>query len=70
MDHGIEIYMNQLQSVEIAKDGKTAKIGGGTQSKAVTDKLWAAGKQTGKSTAQSSFQKLRKLTAGDSDWNL
>ncbi|KAB8235698.1 hypothetical protein ETB97_010246 [Aspergillus alliaceus] len=46
MDHGIEIYMNQLSSVDISKDGKTVTIGGGTQSKAVTDKLWAAGKQT------------------------
>ncbi|KAE8353374.1 hypothetical protein BDV28DRAFT_133215 [Aspergillus coremiiformis] len=46
MNHGIEIYLHQLSSVEIAKDGKTATIGGGTKSKAVTDKLWAAGKQT------------------------
>ncbi|KAH8664915.1 hypothetical protein BGZ61DRAFT_522812 [Ilyonectria robusta] len=46
MDHGIEIYMNLLSSVKVAKDGKTVKIGGGTQSKAVTDTLWAAGKQT------------------------
>lgn len=46
MDHGIEIYLNQLSSVEIAEDGQTAKIGGGTMSKVVTDTLWAAGKQT------------------------
>ncbi|KAH2184532.1 hypothetical protein KXW61_000848 [Aspergillus fumigatus] len=46
MDHGIEIYLNQLSGVEISKDGKTAKIGGGTKSKLVTDQLWAAGKQT------------------------
>ncbi len=47
MDHGIEIWLNQLSSVDIAPDGKTVKIGGGTQSKRVTDTLWAAGKQTG-----------------------
>lgn len=46
MDHGIEIYMRQLSSVEISKDGKTAKIGGGTISKDVTDQLWEAGKQS------------------------
>ncbi|KAA8641456.1 hypothetical protein EYZ11_002260 [Aspergillus tanneri] len=49
MDHGIEINLHQLNRVEVAKDGKTVTIGGGTKSKAVTDKLWAAGKQTGKS---------------------
>lgn len=46
MKYGVEIYLDQLNSVEVAKDGKTAKIGGGTMSKAVTDKLWAASKQT------------------------
>ncbi|KAI5460754.1 hypothetical protein BGZ63DRAFT_387709 [Mariannaea sp. PMI_226] len=46
MDHGIEIYLNQLSYVDIAHDGKTVKIGAGTQSKTVTDTLWAAGKQT------------------------
>ncbi|PYI01617.1 FAD-binding domain-containing protein [Aspergillus sclerotiicarbonarius CBS 121057] len=46
MTHGIAIYMGQLSSVEVAQDGKTAKIGGGTMSKVVTDELWAAGKQT------------------------
>jgi hypothetical protein len=50
MDHGIEIYLNQLSTVEIAKDGKTATFGGGIMSKNVTDVLWAAGKQTGKFT--------------------
>ncbi|KAK2058632.1 FAD-binding domain-containing protein [Colletotrichum caudatum] len=46
MDNGIEIYINQLSGVEISEDGKTAKIGGGTRSKLVTDRLWEAGKQT------------------------
>ncbi|RSL54832.1 hypothetical protein CEP54_009713 [Fusarium duplospermum] len=46
MDHGIEIYLNQLNGVAVAKDGKTVKIGGGAPSKKVTDTLWAAGKQT------------------------
>lgn len=48
MDSGIEIYLSQLSGVEVAADGKTAKIGGGTGSKLVTDTLWKAGKQTGK----------------------
>lgn len=47
MTSGIEIYLAQLNTVEIAKDGKTAKIGGGILSKNLTDALWAAGKQTG-----------------------
>ncbi|GAO13091.1 uncharacterized protein UV8b_03469 [Ustilaginoidea virens] len=46
MKSGVEIYLDQLDSVQVAADGKTAKIGGGTLSKDVTDKLWAAGKQT------------------------
>lgn len=51
MDYGIEIYLQQLNTIEIAIDGTTAKIGGGTQSKLITDTLWAAGKQTGTSTS-------------------
>ncbi|KAI1177725.1 FAD binding domain protein [Nemania sp. FL0916] len=43
---GIEIWLNQLSSVEIAPDGKTAKIGGGTLSKTITDTLWPLKKQT------------------------
>ena len=50
MNHGIEIYLNQLNSVEIAEDGNTATFGGGIIAKNVTDALWAAGKQTGEST--------------------
>ncbi|KAH6896807.1 hypothetical protein B0T10DRAFT_526182 [Thelonectria olida] len=46
MDHGIEIYLGQLSSISIAKDGNSATIGGGAHSKNVTDALWAAGKQT------------------------
>jgi hypothetical protein len=49
MDHGIEIYLNQLSSIEIASDGQTATFGGGVMAKNVTDALWAVGKQTGKS---------------------
>ncbi|KAI3324621.1 FAD binding domain protein [Xylariaceae sp. AK1471] len=43
---GIGIWLNQLSSVEIAGDGTTAKIGGGTLSKTVIDTLWTHGKQT------------------------
>lgn len=49
MDHGIEIYLNQLSGIEIAADGRTATFGGGVMAKNVTDTLWVAGKQTGKS---------------------
>lgn len=45
MDHGVGISLNQLSSVEVAEDGKTVTIGGGTVSKKVTDDLWAVGKQ-------------------------
>ena len=45
--NGIMIWMRQLNSVEIAKDGQTATFGGGILDKEVTDGLWAAGKQTG-----------------------
>jgi AICAR transformylase/IMP cyclohydrolase PurH len=47
MIYGIEIHMSQLNGIAIAKDGKTAAIGGGVISKNLTDALWAAGKQTG-----------------------
>jgi hypothetical protein len=46
MKEGIEIYLEQLTGVDIAEDGMTATIGGGTNSKVVTDTLWNAGKQT------------------------
>ncbi|KNG91157.1 FAD-dependent oxygenase [Aspergillus nomiae NRRL 13137] len=52
MDHGIEIFLEQLNTIDIAEDGKTVKIGGGTGSKAVTDTLWAAGKQTVSGTCE------------------
>ncbi|KAK6077037.1 FAD-dependent oxygenase [Seiridium cupressi] len=45
-DCGIEIYLSQLSSVEVAEDGQTATIGGGTLSINVTNDLWALGKQT------------------------
>lgn len=48
MDYGIEIYMPQLNSISISKDGKSVTVGGGVNSKNLTDTLWAAGKQTGK----------------------
>lgn len=49
MDHGIEIFLKQLDSVELSEDGSTAKIGGGIGAKALIDKLWEEGKQTGTS---------------------
>lgn len=47
MDYGIEIYLPQLNSISIAKDGKSVTVGGGINSKRLTDALWAVGKQTG-----------------------
>ena len=44
---GIMIWMRKLDSIEIAEDGQSATLGGGILDKAVTDGLWAAGKQTG-----------------------
>ncbi|KAI1453281.1 FAD-binding domain-containing protein [Annulohypoxylon moriforme] len=46
MKNGIEIWMHQLNSVEISEDGAQAKIGGGAKTKTVIDALWDAGKQT------------------------
>ena len=46
MDRGISISLNQLNGIEIAKDGKTVTAGGGVMSKNITDTLWEAGKQT------------------------
>lgn len=47
MQNGIEIWLKNLSSVQIAADGKTAQIGGGALTKTVIDTLWPAGKQTG-----------------------
>jgi hypothetical protein len=58
MDHGIEIYLNQLGSIEIASDGQTATFGGGVMAKNVTDALWAAGKQTGKSKRPDAYHQI------------
>ncbi|KAF2963062.1 hypothetical protein GQX73_g10516 [Xylaria multiplex] len=44
LKHGIEIWMHQLNTIEIGED--SARIGGGALSKAVTHALWDAGKQT------------------------
>lgn len=49
MDYGIQIYLPQLNTISVAKDGKSAKIGGGVNSKNLIDALWEAGKQTGRS---------------------
>ncbi|KAM0332090.1 hypothetical protein ACHAQA_002361 [Verticillium albo-atrum] len=67
MDHGIEIDLEQLTSVDVSKDGKTAKIGGGTVSKTVTDSLWAAGKQTVTGTCEC-VSYLGPLLGGGHGW--
>lgn len=43
---GVDIWMKNLDSVEIALDGSTATAGGGALTKADIDTLWTAGKQT------------------------
>lgn len=45
MDYGIAINLAQLNSLTIAKDGKTMTVGGGINSHNLTETLWAAGKQ-------------------------
>ncbi|KAI0412992.1 hypothetical protein F5X98DRAFT_391328 [Xylaria grammica] len=46
LQDGIEIWMHELNSVEIADDGSTVIIGAGALMKKVTDTLWASEKQT------------------------
>lgn len=55
MSSGIEIKLSKLNSVVIAKDGKTATIGGGTISHDLTATLWDAKKQIGKRERVRSF---------------
>jgi hypothetical protein len=67
--NGIEIWMRSLNKIAIAQDGKTVTLGGGVLSKSVTETLWRAGKQTGKSLATQYTQKATKH-ATCSDWRL
>lgn len=46
MDYGIQIYMPTLNTISVSNNGSSVTIGGGANSKKVTDALWAAGKQT------------------------
>ena len=74
MTHGIEIYLNQLSTITIAKNGQTATIGGGVISKNLTDALWAVGKQTGKHMMSALHHDCckgaRQLNSRDSDGNM
>lgn len=45
--NAMQIDLRNINYVNIAEDGKTAKIGGGANVKEVTDALEAAGKRTG-----------------------
>lgn len=47
MKNGIGISMRGMAYVHISDDGRTATIGGGTQSGEVIAALWAKGKQAG-----------------------
>ena len=44
--HGVGINMRNLNSIELAKDGKTATIGGGIVTKKLMHELWEMGKIT------------------------
>ena len=44
--NGIEIYINALNSIEIAEDGKSALMGGGTYQDQVVNYLAARNKVT------------------------
>ena len=44
--NGIEIYINVLNNIEIAEDGKSALMGGGTYQDQVVNYLAAYGKVT------------------------
>jgi hypothetical protein len=68
MDYGIQVYLPQLNSLSIAEDGQSVTVGGGINSKAVTDALWAAGKQTGELVEVDPYDKSRLTFT--SDWNL
>ncbi|KAL4993940.1 hypothetical protein BDV10DRAFT_197933 [Aspergillus recurvatus] len=46
IDHGIEIWMHKLNSVQIAEDGKTATVGGGIKSSELIPALFAHNKHT------------------------
>lgn len=48
MDNGMEIWLHNLNFVDIADDGETATVGGGIQSVTLIGALWEHGKQTGK----------------------
>lgn len=58
-EYGIEVYLSQLSSVVLSADGQTVTIGGGTLSVNVTNTLWAAGKQTGRSRPGLSLVSVR-----------
>lgn len=46
LDAGVQINLDHLDSLVISSDGKTATIGGGITSGAVTAALWDKGKWT------------------------
>jgi len=72
--NGIMIWMRQLNSVKVAADGQTATFGGGILDKAVTDGLWAAGKQTGRFACHKKYSSFvdnhsyRRVRMCKSDW--
>lgn len=68
MEYVIEIYLPQINTISIAEDQKSVTVGGGVNSKNLTDALWAAGKQTGKHTT-TAVTATRFLTTS-SHWSL
>jgi FAD/FMN-containing dehydrogenase len=45
IENGIEICLDDLDSVSIVDNGQTATVGGGALSEHITDALWEKGKQ-------------------------
>lgn len=48
MKSGILLSLDELTGVEIAADGQTVTVAGGTKSHVLSHALWDAGKQAGK----------------------
>lgn len=44
VSHGVGIWMHNLNGIEVAADGTTAKAGGGIVSKKFVHALWEQGK--------------------------
>lgn len=67
LKHGIEIWLTQLDTIEVAADGNSALIGGGVYIKQVIDALTPHKKVAGKLDA---WKPHSILTCAQSEWSL